>query len=106
MCGGVAEEEKCRTLKTHDISYLPMVNGKAELTGIISFRDIRPVLTLKDLIIARDVATTKVFTVNASDSVQVALEVMDRRGISQLPVVSEDNDQWSVVSSPLYDDFH
>ena len=81
-------------LKIHDASYLHVVNGKNELVGIISFRDIRPTLQeegLKRLIIARDIATTKVLTVHASDNVQLALEIMGRKGISQLPVVAEDS---------------
>lgn len=82
------------TLKIYNVSYLHMVNERDELTGIISFRDIRPVLqedTLKRLIIARDIATMDVLTVRASDNVQLALEIMGRRGISQLPVVAEDS---------------
>jgi CIC family chloride channel protein len=82
------------TLKIHNVSYLHMVNERDELTGIISFRDIRPVLqedTLKRLVIARDIATSDVFTVRASDNVQLALERMGRRGISQLPVVAKDS---------------
>ena len=82
------------TLKNYNVSYLYMVNGKDELSGIISFRDIRPVLqedTLKRLVIAKDVATTDVITVRATDNVQVALEIMGRKGIAQLPVVSEDS---------------
>ncbi len=82
------------TLKTYNVSYLHMVNGNEELTGIISFRDIRPLLqedTLERSVIARDIATSDVFTVRASDNVQLALERMGRRGISQLPVVAEDS---------------
>lgn len=82
------------TLKIYNISYLHMVNGRNELTGIISFRDIRPMLqedTLKRSVVARDIATKDVLTVRASDNVQLALEIMGRRGISQLPVVAEDN---------------
>jgi CIC family chloride channel protein len=81
-------------LKIYNVSYLHMVNGRNELTGIISFRDIRPVLqedTLDRLIIARDIASMDVLTVRASDNVQLALEIMGRRGISQLPVVAEDS---------------
>ena len=88
-------EDVINTLKNYNVSYLHMVNGRDELTGIISFRDIRPVLqedTLKRLIIARDIATMEVLTVRASDNVQLALEIMGRRGISQLPVVAEDSD--------------
>ncbi len=32
------------TLNAYDVSYLHVVNGTNELTGIISFRDIRPLL--------------------------------------------------------------
>jgi CIC family chloride channel protein len=82
------------TLKIYNDSYLHMVNGYEELTGIISFRDIRPLLqedTLERSVIAKDIATSDVFTVRASDNVQLALERMGRRGISQLPVVAEDS---------------
>ena len=82
------------TLKIYNVSYLHMINGNEELTGIISFRDIRPLLqedTLERSVIARDIATSDVFTVRASDNVQLALERMGRRGISQLPVVAEDS---------------
>ncbi len=82
------------TLKIYNISYLHMINGRDELTGVISFRDIRPMLqedTLKRSVVARDIATKDVSTVRASDNVQLALEKMGFRGISQLPVVAEDN---------------
>jgi len=82
------------TLKIYNVSYLHMVNANEELKGIISFRDIRPLLqedTLERSVIARDIATLDVFTVRASDNVQLALERMGRRGISQLPVVAEEN---------------
>jgi CIC family chloride channel protein len=82
------------TLKINNVSYLHMVNQNEELTGIISFRDIRPLLqedTLKRSVMAKDIATSDVFTVGASDNVQLVLERMGRRGISQLPVVAKDN---------------
>ena len=83
-------------LKYYDVSYLHTVNSRDELTGIISFRDIRPTLqedTLKRLIIAKDVATTDVVTAHASDSVYLALQKMNLREISQLPVVAENNEK-------------
>jgi len=46
--------------------------------------------TLKRLVIARDVATTDVTTIRPSDNIQLALQEMGSRGISQLPVVAED----------------
>jgi CIC family chloride channel protein len=81
-------------LKTQDVSYLHVVSESSELIGIISFRDIRPVLqeeALKRLVIARDVATTDIITIRPSDNIQLALQEMSSRGISQLPVVAEDN---------------
>jgi CIC family chloride channel protein len=81
-------------LKTQDASYLHVVSESNELIGIISFRDIRPVLqeeTLKRLVIARDVATTDITTIRPSDNIQLALQEMGSRGISQLPVVAEDD---------------
>jgi CIC family chloride channel protein len=84
------------TLKNYDVSYLHVLNVRDELTGIISFRDIRPVLqedAIKHLVIARDMATTDVVTVRASDRVQLALEIMGRKGISQLPVLADHSDK-------------
>jgi CIC family chloride channel protein len=84
------------TLKNKDVSYLHVIDDSGALTGIISFRDIRPVLqeeTVKRLIIARDVATTDVVTIGPFDNIQLALREMGRRGISQLPVVAESDNR-------------
>ncbi|MDT8396831.1 MAG: chloride channel protein, partial [bacterium] len=82
-------------LKARDVSYLHVVNRDEELTGIISFRDIRSALqeeVLSNLVIAQDVATKKeIVTITPSDSILLALQEMGSRGISQLPVVQEDN---------------
>jgi CIC family chloride channel protein len=86
-------------LKTQDVSYLHVVSESHELIGIISFRDIRPVLqeeALKQLVIARDVATTDVTTIRPSDNIQLALQEMGSRGISQLPVVAEDGSRKAI----------
>ncbi|UZP66506.1 chloride channel protein [Desulfovibrio mangrovi] len=76
----------------HNASYLHVVDGQGVLTGIISFRDLRNVLMeeyLEHLIIAKDIATTCVQTVQASDSIQHAMHTMAARGISQLPVTDD-----------------
>jgi CIC family chloride channel protein len=82
------------TFKTEDVSYLHVVNADGDLTGIISFRDIRPVFqeeTLRWLVVAKDVATTALETVTAQDSILKALQTMGALGISQLPVVGGEN---------------
>jgi CIC family chloride channel protein len=82
------------TLKKEDVSYLHVVNEKNDLTGIISFRDIRALFQEQDLhllVVAKDVATENVKTVKAHDSILTALQIMGSLGISQLPVVDGEN---------------
>jgi CIC family chloride channel protein len=86
--------EIIQAFKTEDASYLHMTDENQLLSGIISFRDIRFILdeeTLIPLLIAKDIATTEVVTAIPSDNIQTALQKMSARGISQLPVVSEEN---------------
>ncbi len=86
--------EVIESLKTRDVSYLHVVNDSDELTGVISFRDIRSALqeeTLQNLVIAKDVATIDIVTIHPTDSILLAFQEMGSRGISQLPVVREDD---------------
>ena len=81
-------------LKREDVSNLYMVNGQNDLRGVISLRDIRPALQeegLSRLVIAADVATMDILTVSPSDNIQLALQKMSSRGVSQLAVVAEDD---------------
>ncbi len=78
------------TFKTQDVSYLHVLDARGALTGVISFRDIRPLLReegLHYLVIARDVATPDPVTVTPQDNIRDAMHLMTARGISQLPVV-------------------
>lgn len=84
------------TFKTENVSYLHVVNAAGELTGIISFRDIRAVLNeneLKDLVIAHDIATHDLVTVRTDDTLQHALDKITLRGVSQLPVLQSGQGQ-------------
>ena len=86
--------EVIESLKTRDVSYLHVVNDSDELTGVISFRDIRSALqeeTLKNLVIAKDLATVDIVTIHPTDSILLAFQEMGSRGISQLPGVREDD---------------
>ena len=78
--------------KKTNVSYLHMVDASGHLTGIISFRDIRPILDEEippSLIIARDIATLEVKTITPEDTIQAALRLMSSKGISQLPVIKD-----------------
>ncbi len=80
------------TFKTENASYLHVVNAQNQLTGIISFRDIRAVLlepNLGMLVIAKDIATLNPSVVTPENTLEKASEVMTDRGVSQLPVVHD-----------------
>lgn len=84
------------TFKTQNASYLHVVNDEGQLTGMISFRDIRSVLNepaLHDLIIADDLATTDLVTVTMNDTLQEALDKITNRGVSQVPVLNSTHDR-------------
>lgn len=78
------------TFKTENASYLHVVQD-GRLTGVISFRDIRPLLHeegLLKLVIANDIATRDLATVTTGDTLQDALDRITEYGVSQLPVLS------------------
>lgn len=84
------------TFKTENAPYLHVIDGEGHLTGIISFRDIRPVLNeegLMDLLVAADIATRKLVTVSMNDTVQEALDKLTERGVSQVPVLISGQDR-------------
>ncbi len=75
-------------------SYFPIVNEEGLLTGIITINDIRQVMfddAVSDLLVAKDVASTKVVRVTGSDTLQQALDKMVSLNVDELPVVREDN---------------
>jgi CIC family chloride channel protein len=83
-----------RQFQEYNTSYLEVVNEEGDLTGIISFRDIRVVLgedQLGWLVVAKDVATKDVVTVTALEDADAALRKMGQTGVSQLPVVDAHN---------------
>ena len=72
----------------------PVVNDANELTGILSFFDYNEALfdeNLKDLIIAKDLATTDIVTVSLDDNLYDAFEKISAKDFSILPVVASNN---------------
>ena len=69
----------------------PVVDGDNRLTGILSYLDYSEAVFnehLKDLVIVKDIATTKVVTVSTTDNLYSALEKISVKDFSILPVVS------------------
>jgi chloride channel protein, CIC family len=71
-------------------SNFPVVNAEGRLTGILSISDVRRVMLDKDLrnlVVAKDMATETVLTVTPADDLKTALKKMTEAEIRELPVV-------------------
>ena len=71
-----------------------MVKGSGNLSGIISCANGHGVLQnqpIENLVVAKDIATSKVITVNPDESLCRAFEKIAARDLSILPVVSRAN---------------
>jgi CIC family chloride channel protein len=72
----------------------PVVNHKGRLAGVLSYFDYKDVIFdehLKDLVVAKDLATPKVVTVTVDDNLYDALSKITSKDFSILPVVSTTN---------------
>jgi len=72
----------------------PVVDEKGNLTGILSYLDYHSTIfdeNLKDLVVAKELSTSKVVTVSLDDHLYDALERITSDDYSLLPVVSPDN---------------
>ena len=69
----------------------PVLNAQNELIGILSFNDYNEAIfdeNLKDLVVARDLATTDLVTISMDDNLWTALEKISAKDFAVLPVVS------------------
>jgi CIC family chloride channel protein len=72
----------------------PVVDDEGNLTGILSFLDYHAAVfdeNLKDLVVAKELATQKVVTISLDDNLYNALEKITSKDFSILPVVSPDD---------------
>ena len=72
----------------------PVVDEEGNLTGILSFLDYHDAAFdehLKDLVVAKELATHKVVTISLDDNLYNALEKITSKDFSILPVVSPDD---------------
>jgi CIC family chloride channel protein len=70
----------------------PVLSADQRLVGILSFKDYSEALFNEDLmhlVVARDIATTRLVIVSANDNLYDTLERLSRRDFATLPVVSE-----------------
>ena len=72
----------------------PVVNEEGHLTGVLTFFDYHEVVfdeDLKDVVVAKEIATTKVITISADDNLYNTMEKITLKDFSILPVVSPNN---------------
>jgi CIC family chloride channel protein len=72
----------------------PVVNEEGHLTGVLTFFDYHEVAfdeDLKDVVVVKEIATTKVITVSADDNLYNTMEKITLKDFSILPVVSPNN---------------
>ncbi len=72
----------------------PVVNDQGRLTGILSLLDYRELAfdqNLKDLVVAKELATPEVVTITPEDNLYDALDKITVKDFSLLPVVASDD---------------
>lgn len=71
--------------------HFPVLNGRDELVGMVSLRDLKEVLAemgdLCELVVASEIMSRKVFTISSHDNFETAFKVFEGRAFSTLPVV-------------------
>ena len=72
----------------------PVLDAANKLAGILSFNDYSEAIfheDLKDLVVAKDLASDNVVTVSTDDNLYTALGKISRKDFSTMPVVSPDD---------------
>ena len=72
----------------------PVLNDHNQLIGILSFNDYSEAIfdeDLKDLVVAKDLATTELVTVSLNDNLYTALEKISSKDFAVLPVVAAED---------------
>ncbi len=93
---GASLGEFSRAVSISKHNSFPVLDAGNRLVGILSFADYRDAVfneDLKDLIIARDLATTMVQTIDADANLFEALEAISYKDYAILPVVSAGDSQ-------------
>ena len=74
--------------------YFPVLDNRGDMTGILSFSDIREVIfeeQLGDLLVAGELANTKVYSLTPQQNLNEAMEIFSQLDVDQLPVVRKED---------------
>ncbi len=83
-----------QTFTTSRSQYFPVLDARGEMSGIISFDDLRELLfeeSIGDLVVAKDIATEPEIRLTPEDTLWTAIEKFSIKDLEQIPVVSADN---------------
>jgi CIC family chloride channel protein len=75
-------------------AYYPVVDENMNMTAIFSVNDIRRILAEDlppSLVLARDIATSRVITTTPDESLTEVMRKLSSRGLEEIPVVSEED---------------
>lgn len=76
-------------------SYFPVLDPSGKLSGVLSIQNVREIMLhsaeLRDLVVAKDIATANVITLDESDNLNQAMEKFSMMDVEQLPVVLPDD---------------
>ena len=70
--------------------YFPVLDNRGDMTGILSFSDIREVIfeeQLGDLLVAGELANKKVYSLTPQQNLSEAMEIFSQLDVDQLPIV-------------------
>ncbi len=93
---GLSVQEALDLMEREGVSGLPVVES-GDLVGIVSRRDIRPIIHRDDIAV-RDVMTEDVVTVEEEIDETEALEMMYENRVERLPVVDEQDDVKGIIT--------
>lgn len=86
--------ELLRIVTTSRVQYFPVVDAQGEMTGIITFDNLRDLLfeeEIRDLLLAKDIASEPVSRLTPDDNLWTAIEKFAIKDLDQIVVVSPDN---------------
>ena len=84
-------EKMAEQISKSKFNSFPVINAQNRLIGILSFNDYCQAIfdeDLRDLVVARDLATTELVTVSLGDNLYTALERISSKDFAVLPVVA------------------